>query len=159
MIHSEPWRRLCAVAALLFVVGWDTNSDAPGQDQKQGKKYALLVGIDRYGKGTLLPTLTYPGRDVDGLAEVLFEARYSKDDVVLMTRRTGFDDVDLLPNARSDPHQLDLMLKLLKPNDSILVLLTGHGVMMDAASVGAASSLAASSARWTPTSECGISRT
>ncbi len=96
-----------------------------------GKKYALLVGVDRYGKGALLPPLDYPGRDVEGLAEVLIEAGYEKDNVVVMTLKAGAEDVDLLPSAESIRNQLNLILKPLKPGDSVLILLAGHGVMME----------------------------
>ncbi len=96
-----------------------------------GKKYALLVGVDRYGKGALLPPLDYPGRDVEGLAEVLIESGYDKDNVVVMTLKAGAEDVDLLPSAESIRNQLNLILKPLKPGDSVLILLAGHGVMME----------------------------
>ena len=102
------------------------------QVRGNGQKYALLVGVDRYGKGTLLPGLSYPQRDVEGLAGVLLDSGYAKDGLVVMTRNSGNDDFDLLPTADHVRNQLALLLKLLKPGDSILVMLAGHGVLMDA---------------------------
>jgi formylglycine-generating enzyme required for sulfatase activity len=94
------------------------------------KKYALLVGVDRYGEGALLPPLNFPGRDVEGLAEVLIESGYERDNVVVMIQKDG-SKVDYQPSARKIRKQLSLLLKGMKPGDSIIVLLAGHGVMMD----------------------------
>jgi formylglycine-generating enzyme required for sulfatase activity/uncharacterized caspase-like protein len=119
---------VAVTAGLTSLAGAQEQARRPGQ----GRKYALLVGIDRYGKGTLLPSLgDFPRRDVEGLAAVLVEAGYDKDDVVVMTLKAGAEDVDLLPDAAKIRAQLDLMLKPMKPADSILVMLVGHGVMMD----------------------------
>jgi formylglycine-generating enzyme required for sulfatase activity len=123
-----------AVAVIAAVLGW--SAGALGQSEprvlRPGKKYALLVGVDRYGRGTLLPGLTYPQRDVEGLAEVLIDSGYARDDVVVMTRKSGSEEFDLLPEAAHIRNQLSLLLKPLKPGDSILVMLAGHGVLMDA---------------------------
>jgi formylglycine-generating enzyme required for sulfatase activity len=122
------------MAALITIAAWFLAPAAHGQrvPPKGGKKYALLVGVDRYGKGTLLPNLTYPQRDVEGLAAVLLESGYARDNVIVMTRAGGGEDFDLLPTAAHIRNQLSLLLKPLKPGDSIIVLLCGHGVMMDA---------------------------
>jgi len=138
MIHSGAWRP--TYLAVAIILGWVAVASAQPEVRVRGKgqKYALLVGVDRYGKGTLLPGLAYPQRDVEGLASVLIDSGYAKDDVVVMTRKTGFDDVDLQPNAAQVRNQLALLLKLLKPGDSILVMLAGHGVMMEAPPPGGA---------------------
>ncbi len=128
MIRSGTWRWASAAVAVLAVVGWEKSAAGQGGPRaRQGKKYALLVGVDRYGKGTLLPGLTYPVRDVEGLAEALVDAGYARDDIVVMTRKSGGEEFDLLPTAGHVRNQLTLLLKLLKPGDSILVMLAGHG--------------------------------
>jgi hypothetical protein len=133
MIHSGAGRWACAALAVLVVVGGTAPATAQsGLRVRGGKKYALLVGVDRYGKGTMLPGLAYPQRDVEGLAEVLVDSGYARDDVVVMTRKSGGEDFDLLPTAEHVRNQLTLLMKLLKPGDSILVMLAGHGVMIEA---------------------------
>jgi formylglycine-generating enzyme required for sulfatase activity len=135
MNSSKSWRVegiLIAVVAVLLMA--PPAAYGQGVTPKAGKKYALLVGVDRYDKGTLLPDLTYPQRDVDGLASVLIDSGYARKDVIVMTRTSGSEDTVLLPNAAHIRNQLSLLLKPLKPGDSIVVLLCGHGVMMDAPS-------------------------
>lgn len=136
MIRPTARRRrrsaaIFVVISLAVACSFGPIGRAWGQRPK-GKKYALLVGVDRYGKGTLLPGLTYPQRDVEGLSDVLLDSGYDKDDVVVMTRKSGVEDFDLLPTADHVRNQLTLLLKLLKPGDTILILLCGHGVMLDA---------------------------
>jgi hypothetical protein len=75
-------------------------------------------------------------RDVEGLAEVLIDSGYARDDVVVMTRKSGVDEFDLLPTAAHVRNQLSLLLKLLKPGDTVLLLLCGHGVLMEASPPG-----------------------
>ncbi len=129
-------RRPARVAALLAVLAASAWWAGPGgvalaQGRKPGKKYALLVGVDRYRKGALLPGLgDSPLRDIEGLAEVLVEIGYAKDDIVVMTPTA--EDLDLQPYAEPVRNQLDLMLKALGKGDSVLVMLVGHGVMMEA---------------------------
>jgi formylglycine-generating enzyme len=100
------------------------------QEAVRGKKYALLVGVDRYEKGSLLPGLPFPRRDVDALERVFLDAGYEKENVVVMTRERGFEEVDLMPTAEHIRNQLELMLGGVKAGDSVIVALAGHGVMM-----------------------------
>ena len=91
------------------------------------------MGVERYGKGTQLPGLgESPRRDVEGMAEALVEIGYARDDIVVMTLKAGAEDPDLLPGADAIRNQLNLTLKPLGPGDSVLVMLVGHGVMMEA---------------------------
>jgi len=96
----------------------------------RGKKYALLIAVDRYEKGSLLPGLPFPRRDMEELAKVFLEAGYDKDDVIVMTKERGLEELDLMPTAKHIRNQLKLLLEPLKPGDSVIVGLAGHGVMM-----------------------------
>ncbi len=139
LLTRRAARMTALVSLLVFVVFWIVSPHhALAQRRKGGKKYALLVGVDRYGKGTLLPGLgDFPRRDVEGMAEALIkEAGYEKDDVVVMTIKAGAEDPDLLPNAEGIRNQLGLILKPLRPADSVIVMLVGHGVMMDIPPLG-----------------------
>jgi formylglycine-generating enzyme required for sulfatase activity len=115
---------LGVVASLVYFV------PARAQEPARGKKYALLVAVDRYEKGSLLPGLPFPGRDIEGLAKLFLEAGYAKDDVIVMTRERGLEDFDLTPTAEHIRNQLGLLLDQLKPGDSVIIGLAGHGVMM-----------------------------
>ena len=47
-----------------------------------------------------------------------------------MTKERGLEDFDLTPTAEHIRNQLGLLLDQLKPGDSVIVGLAGHGVMM-----------------------------
>ena len=133
-------RRLGVTKRLLLLLGLGlvcfTAGSRPGaglffaQEPAQGKKYALLVGVDKYEKGSLLPGLPFPRRDVEELAKVFLQAGYEKDNVVIMTKERGLEDFDLMPTAEHIRNQFQLLLAQLKPGDSIIVALAGHGVLM-----------------------------
>jgi hypothetical protein len=78
----------------------------------------------------MLPGLPFPRRDVEGLEALFIENGYNKENVIVMTRERGLDELDFAPTAEHIRNQLDLMLGQLKPGDSVIVALAGHGVMM-----------------------------
>ncbi len=141
--------------AALLIVGLFVFTERPAWPQEvvRGKKYALLVAVDRYEKGSLLPGLPFPRRDIDALERVFLDSGYERASVIVMTKERGVQDVDLMPTAEHIRNQLELMLGGVKAGDSVIVALAGHGVMMLAPPAddpnGAARS-AASSARWMP---------
>ncbi len=125
------WIGMTFVAAL--AAGWAES--ALGQNQgparPKGRKYALLVGVDGYGKGSLLPRLGFPRRDAENLARALLECGYAKGDVVVMTSQSGGQDFDLVPTADHIRKQLALLFKVVGENDSLLILLSGHGLTIE----------------------------
>ena len=150
---SRSLTRWSASAAFVLVayivIAWlaESNDRARAQAQvRRGvKKCALLVGVDRYGKGTLLPGLgDSPRHDVEGMAEALGEIGYAKDDITMMTLKAGAEDPDLLPNAEPIRNQLNLTLAPLGPGDSVVVMLVGHGVMLDVPPPGGGKAVAKS---------------
>lgn len=122
--------RTTVIAVLIVCVVLFADRTAWSQETVRGKKYALLVAVDRYEKGSLLPGLPFPRRDVDALEKVFLDAGYEKENVVVMTRERGFEEVDLMPTAEHIRNQLELMLGGVKAGDSVIVALAGHGVMM-----------------------------
>jgi hypothetical protein len=46
--------------ALLAVAGLTSFAPSRAQDAARGKKYALLIAVDRYEKRSLLPSLPFP---------------------------------------------------------------------------------------------------
>ena len=118
--------------AVLLMVGFVLIAGRPAWPQEvvRGRKHALLVAVDRYEKGSLLPGLPFPRRDIDALERVFLDSGYERANVIVMTKERGVEDVDLMPTAEHIRNQLELMLGGVKPGDSVIVALAGHGVMM-----------------------------
>src|SRR5262249_11264265 len=114
----------------LILLGLVAVLPARAQEPVRGKKYALLIAVDRYERGSLLPTLPFPRRDMEELARLFLDAGYDKDNVTVMTKERGVEDFDLMPTAEHIRTQLKLLLDQLKAGDSVIVALAGHGVMM-----------------------------
>jgi hypothetical protein len=128
-------RRLLTKIALAFFVLlghrlWFFPRRARALEPAAGKKYALLIAVDRYEKGSLLPSLPFPRRDIEDLGGLFVDAGYDKDNVTIMTKERGLDDFDLAPTAEHIRNQLGLLVDQLKPGDSVIVGLAGHGVLM-----------------------------
>jgi formylglycine-generating enzyme required for sulfatase activity len=125
-------RRSWSYLALIVALTWAVSATAfQGRAKPKGRKFALVVAVDRYEEGSLLPRLPFPERDAEGLAEVLLKSGYEKDHVIVMTRKRGAEEFDLLPTADHIRTQLELILdKDLTPLDSVIVALAGHGVLL-----------------------------
>lgn len=93
------------------------------------RRFALLVGVEKYD-GTEFTSLRFAGRDISELANVLREARY--DEVVLLTDDEAFarKNEALFPTADNVRRQLDALLKLVGPGDTLVVAFAGHGVQL-----------------------------
>jgi formylglycine-generating enzyme required for sulfatase activity len=87
-----------------------------------GKKYALLVGVNRYHHPKLKP-LQYAENDATALADVLGKAGY---EVVVLTgaaRPKG-----LRPTKANIEARLRQVLRKCRPGDTVVVALAGHGL-------------------------------
>jgi uncharacterized caspase-like protein len=98
-----------------------------GNRAQAGENYAFLVGVRKY-KSTQLKSLNYPESDVTVLADVLKRSGYASPNVVLMTQTTGAEDTRFLPIASHIKAEIQLLLKELTEQDSVLVAFAGHGV-------------------------------
>jgi hypothetical protein len=111
---------LALLVAVVLVVGsvrcWQ-------QDSTPGKKYALLIGVRKY-KREELSDLKYTENDVEKLAKVLEKSGYRR--VTVLTQKAG--DPDLLPTGENIREHFQAMLKGCKPEDTILLAFSGHGV-------------------------------
>ena len=88
-------------ASLLLVAALATTWLAVLPGQSAGRRYALLVGVQRYD-GTGLNNLKYCENDVSQLAEVLRGQGYNR--VILLTRteaQNNLDRDDILPTAEN----------------------------------------------------------
>ncbi len=127
MIGIRSLVRTAGLGWLLMVVAV---MPTRGQETVRGKKYALLVAVDRYERGSLLPGLPFPRRDIEDLEKVFLDGGYARDNVIVMTRERGLEEFDLLPTAEHVRNQLKLVLDPLQPGDSVIVAMAGHGVLM-----------------------------
>src|SRR5262249_18626620 len=122
LLRCLPGFLALAVAGLLLsplpFVGAD---DA----KPEGKKIALLVGVKKSKKDEL-SDLKYTENDVTRLAELLRRSGYQR--VVVMTQREGVVDPDLAPTGDNIREVLTALLKNLRPQDSVLLAFSGHGV-------------------------------
>jgi len=103
-------------------------------DAPVGRKYALLVGVQKYD-GSDLSNLRYCENDVEQLAEVLRGEGYGFNRVVLLTRGAALKDQDrddILPTAENIRIRLKGMLKDLRARDTVVVAFAGHGVQIKA---------------------------
>ena len=94
----------------------------------EGKKLALLVGVDRYPEGSGFASLPYTERDVEQLAEVLLASGYRPEHVRVLTLKRGNENPRFLPTARNARREFNLLAADRKPEDSLLVALSGHGI-------------------------------
>jgi hypothetical protein len=123
-MSSVNVRRWFAVAALCVVsTGFSQSASAA-----DGKKLALLVGVDKYAEGSGFRPLPYTERDVEQLAAILIKSGYRPGDVRVLTMKRGSEDTRFLPSFRNIRREFDLLAKGRKPADSLLVALSGHGV-------------------------------
>src|SRR5438552_1238590 len=108
--------------ALLLAAPYMARADDPS-----GKRYALLVGVQDYS-GTELTNLKFAESDVTAFAAVLRVDGYRL--VTLMTKEEFFAKRadHLRPTAASVRKQLAVLLADRRPEDAVLVALSGHGV-------------------------------
>jgi formylglycine-generating enzyme required for sulfatase activity len=102
------------------------------EPQRQGRKYALLIGVQKYD-GTGLQSLKFCENDVTELAQVLRGEGYGYNRVVLLTRteaQKNIDRDDILPTAENIRDHLRAILRDRRPEDTVLIAFAGHGVQL-----------------------------
>jgi hypothetical protein len=117
-------RRWCGLA----LVGWLVFAGIAPEARAEGKKLALLVGVDKYPEGSGFASLPYTERDVEQLAEVLLASGYRPEHVRVLTLKRGNENPRFLPTARNARREFNLLAADRKPEDSLLVALSGHGI-------------------------------
>jgi len=130
MLGNLRVKPLPVLLTLLVFVPFSTrSSEAIGEETSpNGRKLALLVGVDKYHPGSGFGELRFTVRDVEELAKVLIESGYRSDDVRLLTLKRGAESTLYLPTLRYIQQQIKLILADRKPEDSILIALSGHGI-------------------------------
>lgn len=98
----------------------------PGQGET-AKKYALLVGINRY-QHKKMPDLLYAVNDARKLGEVLAKAGFA---VTILSDETGKDDPHQQPTKANIERHLQEVLEKCQRGDLVVVALAGHGLQFE----------------------------
>ena len=109
------------ILSLLVVLAWQT-------DTCHAEEYLFLVGVKDYSQKGELTDLKYAEEDVHTLAQLFSDAGVPSTNIVLMTQRVAANKARFAPSAEQIRNELDLLLKILKPEDSIIVGFSGHGL-------------------------------
>lgn len=121
MFRSVRLLLLAALAAAVVAV----RAPLPAQPAAEGRKVALVVGVEKYD-GTGLRNLDYAEKDAADLADVLTKLGY---EVTLLTRSEfkKRDQDDLLPTAKNVRDHLRAITRNRRAADTVLVAFSGHG--------------------------------
>ncbi len=99
----------------------------PFASAQEGKRYAVLVGVNAY-EHDKLETLKYAVNDATELAGVLQQAGYT---ITLLTDDTGKKDPKFAPTKANIERALKAVGDGAKKGDLVLVGLAGHGVQFE----------------------------
>ena len=99
----------------------------PAAAQDDGKRYAVLVGVNDYDHAKLKP-LKYAEADAAELRDVLKAAGY---ETTLLTTAAGKATASAAPTKANVEKALAAVLDKGKRRDTILVCLAGHGLQFD----------------------------
>jgi len=122
-LDRQSWRWLAlALATFCALAGVAPEARA------QGKKLALLVGVDRYPEGSGFASLPYTERDVEELAKVLRQAGYA---VRLLTTAAGKKDAADAPTTANVRKAFAQLVARRSRGDVVLLALSGHGIQAD----------------------------
>jgi formylglycine-generating enzyme required for sulfatase activity/FKBP-type peptidyl-prolyl cis-trans isomerase len=92
------------------------------------EQYLFLVGVKDYSQKGELTDLKYAEEDVHTLAQMFSDAGVPSTNIVLMTQRVAANKARFAPSSEQIRNELDLLLNLLNPDDSIIVGFSGHGL-------------------------------
>src|SRR5271154_5519201 len=114
---------LGALAVAMFVL---SPIPAAAQGVAAGRKFAFLVGVEKYSHGNL-PNLDFPENDVEELAQTLTAQKFK---TLLLTTRLGKTNSSLMPTAKNVWSSLQNFIRDNKPDkaDLMLIGLAGHGI-------------------------------
>jgi formylglycine-generating enzyme required for sulfatase activity len=92
--------------------------------ERKGRLYAFLVACQGYSKRDFKP-LRHTQSDILAFRRLLVRSGFDQDNIVVMHDR---QERLLLPEADKIRRQFTILLKELKPDDTLVVALSGHGV-------------------------------
>ncbi len=94
----------------------------------QADQYLFLVGVKDYSQTGELTDLKFAEDDVHTLAKLFSDMGVPGTNIVLMTQRVAATKARFSPRSELIRKELDLILNLLRPEDSIIVGFSGHGL-------------------------------
>lgn len=97
------------------------------QAHAEGRKWALLVGIDHYQRSDIT-ALNFAVADVKELAATLRGAGFRADDIFVLTSDQSGDDA---PTRTNVAYRLDWLKEHVKPGDTVLFFFSGHGMEIE----------------------------
>src|SRR4051812_31319929 len=115
-------RSRCLVLALLALAAAAGTAHA-----QQGKRYAFLVGVQKY-QDPKLTALEYCQNDVQDLGQVLGKIGY---EVVLLSDSTGAQDPSHAPTRANIEKYLKAVLEKTRKDDVVLLAFAGHGMQLE----------------------------
>jgi tetratricopeptide (TPR) repeat protein len=122
--HTRKLVKLVALLGLLvLVVGMDA---APAR----AEKYALLIGVRRYGHG--LDSLNFTEADMVDLARTLQGCGYRPENIILMTQTAAAEKGGRFePQSDRIRAQLRQLVQGRTAADTVLVAFSGHGLQLE----------------------------
>src|SRR5262245_59603050 len=122
---------------LLSALAVDTRAQNKQADQPPGNRFALLVGVTKYPNLESRWNLAGGGNDCKLLKDVLTRRfKFPDDDyhVRVLTDEHGTKRPELLPTKANIEREFKRLAdkNLLKPDDQVVILLSGHGSQQEA---------------------------
>ena len=105
----------------------ETDTDEAGN---AGKFYSIVVGTSKFGDPRI--DLTFPAQDAENFAAALrlgAERLYGKDKVWMRVLESNAKSPDGLPTKANIRAAFDQVHRLARPEDTLVVYLSGHGTM------------------------------
>ncbi len=127
MSGRRPFWLLALVIPALFV------TPLSAQSKRKGTQYAFLVACSGYDKTELKP-LPYTVNDVEEFKKVLLESGFESSNIKVLHDKAQARRYQ--PEKAKILRELDLLLKGLRPEDALIVALSGHGVHFKGDKVG-----------------------
>ncbi|MDA1016077.1 MAG: SUMF1/EgtB/PvdO family nonheme iron enzyme [Planctomycetota bacterium] len=91
-------------------------------------RYALLVGVKKYGSSSGLRSLEFTESDVEELGKILLTTGFKQRNITTLTQTRGIEDTRFFPSRSNILKELDNLLKITEPADTVLIAFSGHGV-------------------------------
>lgn len=107
----------------------EIDDEGTGDRINTGKRYALVIGINKYQNEVDFAVLNKAVNDAKAMGKILKE-KGEFDNVLVMTDDAGLES-PLYPRKSNILNQLDEALKDAKPEDLFLFYFSGHGVTAD----------------------------
>ena len=120
-------RPITVLMVLLLALALGPAAGLHSQSPAQGRKFALLVGVNEY-RHPDLKTLKYAENDVTELAQLLKENGY---EVILLCDAEGKKNESKVPSKDNiEKHFQELLAKCKTKGDTMLVAFAGHGLQV-----------------------------